>query len=98
MAPVGGASMERSISCGSPEGTELRLPALVHPAELLELVLVTLGGRPDAATKWFLYWAWKVNAKREVTGERQRERERERERGRSDSPGRPASWPTYDPP
>lgn len=39
---------------GAPEGRELRLPALVHPEELLDFV-VSLGGTPDAATKWFLY-------------------------------------------
>lgn len=35
---------------GAPEGTELKLPALVHPEELLDFV-VSLGGTPDAATK-----------------------------------------------
>lgn len=39
---------------GAPEGSELRLPALVHPDELLDFV-VSLGAIPDAATKWFLY-------------------------------------------
>jgi len=47
---------ERSGPSAASVGTELRLPALVHPDELLDLV-VSLGEMPDAATKWFLYCA-----------------------------------------
>ena len=50
------APLERSGPSAASVGTELRLPALVQPEELLDLV-VSLGEMPDAATKWFLYWA-----------------------------------------
>ena len=50
------APRERSGPSAASVGTELRLPALVQPEELLDLV-VSLGEMPDAATKWFLYWA-----------------------------------------
>jgi hypothetical protein len=53
MAKEGGPR-GRSGPSGAPVGTELRLPALVQPEELLDLV-VSLGTMPDAATKWFLY-------------------------------------------
>lgn len=52
-----GAARDRSGASAASVGTELRLPALVQPEELLDLV-VSLGGTPDAATKWFLYCAW----------------------------------------
>lgn len=42
------------LPSGAPEGTELRLPALVQPEVLLDWAL-SLGDLPDAATKWFLY-------------------------------------------
>lgn len=42
------------LPSGSPEGTELRLPALVQPEVLFDCGL-SLGEIPDAATKWFLY-------------------------------------------
>lgn len=42
------------LPSGAPEGTELRLPALVQPEVLFDWAL-SLGDLPDAATKWFLY-------------------------------------------
>lgn len=45
----------RSRPSGAPQGMELRLPALVQPDVLLDLV-ESLGALSDAATKWFLYW------------------------------------------
>lgn len=45
---------DRSEPLGASVGTELRLPALVQPDELLDLV-VSFGGPLDAATKWLLY-------------------------------------------
>lgn len=44
------AVWDRSAPLGDSVGTELRLPALVQPEELLDLV-VSLGGPLDAATK-----------------------------------------------
>lgn len=45
---------ERSEPLAASVGTELRLPALVQPDELLLLTL-SFGGPLDAATKWLLY-------------------------------------------
>lgn len=48
------ALMDLSEPLAGSVGTELRLPALVQPEELLDLVL-SFGGPLDAATKWLLY-------------------------------------------
>lgn len=45
---------DRSELLGASVGTELRLPALVQPEELL-LLMLSFGGPLDAATKWLLY-------------------------------------------
>lgn len=48
------ARWDLSEALGGSVGTELRLPALVHPDVLLALTL-SLGGPLLAATKWLLY-------------------------------------------